>query len=201
MSASVDTDDLPLVPGAVAGVVAWLLGYVFTYLLTATDLENSGLNRFIELFGGESATYELVGWVFFNAHFVDITYENVGIARPPPSFIGGENGFTALLFLLPAALLFIAGLAVVRSQGITDRNDGAVAGALVVLGYLVLSIIGVFLFTVTVGDATGAPDLLPAIVVAGIFYPAVFGAAGGAVAGQTAGSSEASTDLSEQRDS
>ena len=52
-------------------------------------------------------------------------------------------------------------------------------------GYLVLSVVGAFLFEVTVGDASGAPALLPAIVLAGLLYPVVFGAAGGAVAAAT----------------
>lgn len=203
MSASVDTDDLPFGVGAVAGVVAWLLGYVVTYLIAATDLENSALNRIIEGFEGQSATYELVGWVFYNAHFVDITYENVGFFQPPPNFVGGEDGFTAALYLLPPALLIIAGLAISRYQGISDLSGGAVAGALVAPGYLVLSILGVFLFEVTVGDASGAPDLLPAIVVTGILYPVVFGAIGGAVGGQTAESTEPSqpSEPSERRGS
>jgi uncharacterized membrane protein (GlpM family) len=186
MSASVDTNDLPFGVGAVAGAVAWLLGYVVTYLIAATDLEDSPLNRIVEAFEGESATYELVGWVFYNAHFVDISYQNVGFFQPPASFIGGDNGFTAALYVLPPAFLFIAGLAITRYQGIDDLSDGAVAGALVVPGYLVVSVLGAFLFEVTLGDAAGAPDLLPAIVIAGILSPVVFGAIGGAVGGRTA---------------
>jgi hypothetical protein len=185
MSASIDTNDLPFGVGAAAGAVAWLLGYVVTYLIAATDLENSALNRIVEGFEGESATYELVGWVFYNAHFVDITYENVGFFEPPAAFIGGDNGFTVALYVLPPAFLFIAGLAITRYQGIDDLSDGAVAGALVVPGYLVLSVLGAFLFEVTVSDAAGAPDLLPAVVVAGILYPVVFGAVGGAIGGLT----------------
>lgn len=185
MSTIADTDSRQFAESAVAGLAAWIVGYVLTYFLVATDIETSPLNRFIELVGGESATYELVGWIFYNAHFVDITYSGVSVFSPPASFIGGEDGFTALLYLIPPALLVIAGVALGRYRGVTTPKDGAIAGVLVTPGYLVLAVIGVFLFTVSVGDTSGAPDLLPAVVLAGVVYPAVFGALGGAVAALT----------------
>ena len=186
MSQTSDAGSRPHVESAVAGVAAWGLGYLFTYLLVAADVESSPLNRLIEFFGGESATYELVGWVFYNAHLVDISYTGVGVFTPPRSFIGGEDGFTVLLYLIPPALLVIAGLAVGRYQGAAEPTQGAIAGALVTPGYLVLSIVGAFLFTVSVGDASGAPDLIPAVLVAGLVYPTVFGALGGVLASVTA---------------
>lgn len=185
MSAT-DTKNLPLVPGAVTGVVAWILGYVFTYLLVATDVEESALNRIIEFFEGESATYELVGWVFYNAHLVDVSYSGLGPFSPPRNFIGGEDGFTLLLYVIPPLLLVAGGLAVARMNGATETNEGAIAGALVVPGYLVLTVVGVFLFEVTVGGASGAPDLIPAVFIAGLVYPVVFGAIGGVIASLTA---------------
>ncbi|PSP48942.1 hypothetical protein BRC75_05175 [Halobacteriales archaeon QH_7_69_31] len=166
MSTGRSDAERPYAVGAAAGFLAWLVGYVLTYLLTATELDDSALNAFIQLAEGESATYELVGWVFYNAHFVDVRY-------------------TVLLFLLPPLLLFAAGLAVGRYRGSADTAEGAVTGALVLPGYLVLSVAGVFLFKVTVGNASGRPDLLAAIVLAGFLYPAVFGAVGGVVVAAT----------------
>jgi hypothetical protein len=185
MSTGQSDTDRPYVAGAAAGVVAWLVGYVLTYLLTATDMDDSAINAFVQFAGGESATYELVGWVFYNAHFVEVRYVDVPPGVVPQDFIGGDDGFTVLLYFLPPLLLFGAGLAVGRFRGIADTAEGAVTGALVVPGYLVLSVAGAFLFEVTAGDAAGAPDLLPAIVFAGLLYPAVFGAVGGVVAAAT----------------
>jgi hypothetical protein len=185
MSPISDSDSRPFLESAGAGAAAWLLGYVLTYLLVATDLESSPLNRLIEVFGGESATYELVGWVFYNAHLVDVTYTGISVFTPPRSFVGGEGGFTALLYFVPPALLLISGLAIGRYRGVTAPNDGAITGALVTPGYLVLSVAGVFLFTVSVGGASGAPDLVPAVFVAGLVYPVVFGAIGGVLAAVT----------------
>lgn len=177
-------DDKPVVQGAVAGIGAWLLGYVLTYLLVATDIESSPLNRLIEAFGGESATYELVGWVFYNAHLVDITYTNLGLLSPAPNFVGGD-GFTPFLYVVPPALLFVAGLAVGRSAGVSDPMDGAVAGVLVTPVYLVLAVVGAFVVTVSVGDASGGPDVVQALLIAGIVYPAVCSGLGGVVAAAT----------------
>ncbi len=185
MSQTTDARSRSYVESALAGGLAWGLGYVFTYLLVAADVESSPLNRLIEFFGGESTTYELVGWVFYNAHLVEISYTGIGIFSPPRNFVGGEDGFTVLLYLIPPALLLIAGLAIGRYRGVVDTNDGAVTGALVAPGYLVLSIVGVFLFDVSVGDASGAPDPIPAILIAGIIYPVVFGALGGILASTT----------------
>lgn len=185
MSANLDASDLPFVPAAVAGVLAWVVGYLFTYLLVASDIRESGLNQFAQTFGDGDATYELVGWVFFNSHFVDAIIDAGFFGSGTANFVGGEDGFSVVLYAIPVLLLVAAGLAVGRYQGATSANDGAIAGALVVPGYLVLSIVGAFLFRVDAGGATGEPDLLPAVLLAGLVYPLVFGAIGGVVAAVT----------------
>lgn len=185
MSSSMDTIDLPLVPAAVAGVLTWVVGYLFTYVLVSPDVRESGLNQFAQTFGDGDATHELVGWVFFNAHLVDIIIDAGFFGQGTANFIGGEDGFSMLLYVIPPALLVAAGLAVGRYQGVTDINGGAVAGALVVPGYLVLCIVGAFLFGVEAAGASGQPDLLSAVLLAGLVYPLVFGALGGVVAAVT----------------
>jgi hypothetical protein len=101
--------------------------------------------------------------------------------------VGGENGFTPLLFVVPPALRFAAGLALGRYHGVETPGDGAVTGLGVVPGYLLLALVGVFLFSITAGPASGRPDPVLGVVLAGIVYPAVFGALGCAAAGATAG--------------
>lgn len=186
MSASLDTEDLPLVPAAAAGLLAWVLGYAFTYLLVGSEIRESALNRFVEAFEGEPATYELVGWAFYNAHFVDVVYRGFTGRFLPANYIGGEDGLTPLLYVVPPLLLVAAGLAVGRYRGVTELNDGALAGVLVLPGYLVLAVVGAFLFEVSAAGTTGRPDLLPAVFLAGLVYPAVFGAVGGVLAAVTA---------------
>ena len=186
MSVGQDTAGRPYVVGAAAGLAAWILGYVLAYLLVGSDVRESRLNQFAQTFGDGDATYELVGWVFFNAHFVDTLIDAGFFGTGTTNFVGGEDGFAALLYLIPPALLIIAGVALARYSGSVDPAEGAVTGALVAPGYLLLSVVGAFLFRIEAGGASGQPDLLPAIVVAGVLYPVVFGAIGGAAAAATA---------------
>ena len=173
---------LPIVRGAAAGVAAWVLGYLLTYVLVAPDIRDSSLNRIIEAFDGAPATYEMVGWVFYNAHFVSTVFQDIPfVGGGTISYIGGENGFPALLYVLPVALLFAAGLVLARTDRSTDTTRGALVGATALPGYLLLSIAGVFLFEVSVGSATGAPDRLAGVFLAGVVYPGLCAASGGAV--------------------
>jgi hypothetical protein len=191
MSANRSVSDLPIVPAAVAGLVSWAIGYVLTYVLVSSDIRQSSLNQFAETFGDGDATYELVGWVFYNSHFVDVVIDAGFFGSSTANFVGGEDGFTTLLYVIPPVLLIAAGLAIGRYQGVTGANDGAIAGALVLPGYLVLSVVGGFMFRVEAAGASGEPDLLPLIVLAGIVYPLVFGAIGGVIAALTASESDA----------
>lgn len=177
-------DGLPIVEGAAAGLLAWVAGYLATYLVVASNVRDSPLNRIVEAFDGAPATYEMVGWVFYNAHFVDTVFSDVPIlGSVTTTYVGGEEGFTALLYAVPVVLLFLAGFAVARYRDSRDPTAGALAGATVLSGYLLLSVAGLFLFEIAVGGASAAPDRLAGGVLAGVVYPLVFAGVGGAVAG------------------
>jgi hypothetical protein len=171
---------VPIVSGSLIGFGAWVLGYLLTYVVVGSAIRESALNRIIEAFDGDPATYELVGWVFYNAHFVDVVFTDVPLfGGGTTSYVGGEDGFTVLLYLIPVGLLLAAGLALSRYEGATETNRGALVGLSVLPGYLLPSIAGVFLFEVTVGGASGAPDLVAGIFLAGIVYPGLFATVGG----------------------
>ncbi|WP_144797461.1 transporter [Halorubrum depositum] len=173
-----------IVGGAAAGAAAYLLGYLFAYVTQAGAIEDqlAGFNVFAELFGGDPIpTWQAVGWVFYNGHFVETRV---------PSLVGGsqltnlisqaDGGSLTLLYVVPPVLLVVAGLVASRVAGEREPADGAKNGAFVVAGYLPLAVIGAFLFRHTVREATIAPDLITAVLLAGAVYPAVFGAIGGA---------------------
>jgi hypothetical protein len=130
--------------------------------------------------------YKFVGWVFFNSHFVD-TVVSGPVGATAGNAIGGGNGFTSVLFLVPPALLVGAGLAVGRFHGVETAESGALAGSAVVPGYLLMAVVGAVLFVVSAGPASGRPDVVLAVVLAGVVYPTVFGSLGGILAGLTAG--------------
>ena len=177
--------------GAAAGALAWLLAYLLTYVVASgriREFQGSFLGQVADLFGLEVPTWKVVGWVFYNAHFVD-TAAGGGAG----SAVGGDGGFTALLYVVPPLVLLAAGLAVGRAAGNGDAATGALAGASVLLGYLPLSVLGTFLFEATLAGTTVGPSLLPAILLAGVLYPAAFGAAGAGLAALTTSGSENSS--------
>ena len=185
MSTDSFRDRVPLGSGAVAGGVAYVLGYVFTYALTSGDLRESPLNRFAELVGGEDITLQLVGWLFYNGHFVP-TLVDAPVFGGSTNFIAETEAFLPLLYVIPPLLIVGAGLAVARrSLGAGDVTDAALAGASVAVGYLPLSLLGIVAFGVSLGSSSGGPDPILAAVLAGVVYPAIFGIIGAVVAQQT----------------
>jgi hypothetical protein len=182
MSVTVSNRELPVGVGAVAGASAWVLTYLFTYIITSSEIQNSLFGRVLE--AAEIGVWQAVGWVFFNAHFVNTNVDLGFFGSGAVNAIGGENGFTPLLYVIPPLLLLIAGLAVGRYAGAGDDTaQAAMAGVTVVIGYGVLSIVGVFLFA----TESVTPDPITGILLAGIVYPAVFGTVGAVAAGLTAG--------------
>jgi hypothetical protein len=177
-----------LATGAVAGLAAFVLAYVFVYALTISTVRDSLLTGLAEAFGDENASWKIVGWIFFNAQFVTTTITvDVPLlgGTDAVNFIAESDGLSALLYVIPPALLTAAGLATARLGGATDAGEALRSGPAVALGYLPAAVVGAFLFTVSVGEGSGgSPTLLTAVVLAGIVYPVVFGSLG-AVVGAT----------------
>ncbi len=177
--------------GVAAGAAAYVFGYLLVYLTQRDQVDEqlAGFNVVADLLGGDPIpAWQGVGWLFYNAHFV---------ATEIPSLVGGgrslnfiaeaDGGALALLYIVPPLFLLAAGLAVGWLAGATTPVDGVKSGSFVLAGYLPLAVIGAFVFRYAVGDGSVAPDLISAVLLAGIVYPAVFGGAGGAVAGLLAG--------------
>lgn len=181
MSVSVDGRNVPVGVGAVAGILAWAFGYLFTFVLASGRIRDSPVRRLFESLGVEVPTWKVVGWVWYNAHAVDTVSE--GLFGGSTNYIGGD-GFTPVLYVVPPLLLLGAGLAVGRYAGSDDLSGAALAGVTVTLGYLLLSVVGVFVFVVG-GDTRVGPAVGTGIVLAGLFYPLIFGVAGAVVASLT----------------
>lgn len=180
----ISRENLPFVQGAGAGVLAWVVGYLLTYLVVGPSLSDSSVNQLLEAVEGSLPTADVVGWTFFNAHFVDTAIRGLPLVEDSATtFVGGENGFTIILYLVPVGLLLAAGLALARHHRAASPREGAIVGLTVVPGYLLLSVVGALFFKVTGFGATVAPDLGMAVIVAGIVYPALFAGAGGALGG------------------
>lgn len=170
--------------GAAGGAVAYVLGYLVVYVTRGDRIEEQlrGFNFFADLFGGDPIpTWQAVGWVFYNSHFVDTQIPAlIGGAQSTNLISQADGGSLSFLYVVPPLLLIVAGLVAGRAANATEPGDGARAGAFVLAGYLPLAVIGAFLFRYSAGDGTVAPDIVTAVLLAGAVYPAVFGAIGGA---------------------
>jgi len=135
------------------------------------------------LLGGQTVpTWKAVGWLFYNAHVVATRVPTVGGGERVVNFIdAADDGSLVLLYALVPVLLVLAGAAVAR-YGKADRpGTAAAAGASVVVGYFPLAVVGEFAFAHTFAEGVRvAPDPVTAVALAGIVYPAFFGAVGGA---------------------
>ncbi len=171
------------IEGALLGVIAWILGYGITFALVAPRVRERPIHRIVEALEGEPATYELVGWVFLNAHFVQTVFRNVPLIGTFSTTFIGNDGFGPSLYVIPVIMLVLAGMALAYHQNATSPVAGARAGLGLLPGYALPSVISVFVFEVTIAGARGSPDLLPAIVLAGIAYPIVVGIGSATITG------------------
>ncbi|MFA1612316.1 transporter [Halobellus rubicundus] len=179
-SQGIAPDGRTVLYGGVGGLLSYLIGYALTYAVTGQQIANSFAARILEIATGDFGTWKLVGWVFFNAHFV--TTEIPGLfGSSAVNLVGRGDTFPSWLFLVPPVLLVLAGALVAVASRSDDLLSGAVGGATAVVAYLPLSVVGAFLFAISVGDTDAGPTLVTAILLAGIVYPLVFGGVGGAL--------------------
>lgn len=169
---------LPLRRGAVAGAVAYAVGYGLTFAFFWFD----DTDQFTT-----DSTVDAVGWLFYNAQFVNTT-SGGGFQLNILLTVGRRTSLLVpepVWFLVP--VLTLAGAGYVAGRGVDgDRSvvDAAVtAGVSVTAGYLPLAVVGVVLFTfeerTLTGTSSTSPDLLAAVLLAGLAYPLVCGSVGG----------------------
>lgn len=195
------TDGQEWLPGIAAGLAAFAAGYALLFAIKGEDI----MRNFMAGFRSTGATvsqleqlgatlpeqWKVVGMVYHTLHNVPYRME---VTRNGQSFsqtIGREFLAGELLpWLIPMAVLVVAGFLLARHAGSASAGDGAATGASVATGYLVAAIGTTFVFTwsATLSGAgvQGSMRLGPAIVqsglMAGLIYPAIFGGLGGAVA-------------------
>lgn len=174
----------PVLRGAAAGLLAYLLGYAGLYLWKSREVESalSGLNALVSFFGGDGIpTWKAVGWLFYDAHNVALRVPS-GDGSVSRHLIGGEGNLTALYALPPLLLLAGGFLVAYTADAADDPGRGALAGASVAVGYVVLAVAGAFVTSVEAFGSSVGPGLLTAALLAGVAYPVVFGGLGGLLA-------------------
>lgn len=180
-------DQAAAIKGAVVGAGAWIVSFVIMLVLVVA-LEDGD-----DAIGG-------AGNFLYGSHFVDSKSELSGASGGGSETLnviqdGSPELPEVVYFIIPVLVLFAAGVAVVRLAALTDEKEGAIAGALLTVGYLVLTVVGTFVIeanseqSTPVGtvETTVSPELgAMTIVVMGVLYPAVIGAIGGYAGAQMA---------------
>lgn len=175
------------VRGTVAGVAAFVVGYVLVYAWRAPAVNDSlrGLNFLAQLLGVDAIpTWKGVGWLFFGAHGVATRFPLPGGGTEFVNLVEQSgDGTVVVLYVLVPVLLSLAGAVTAWFVDARDPVAGAAAGATVAVGYLVLAALGTVLFTHGIGNsgASIAPDPVTGVLLAGLVYPVTFGAIGGAL--------------------
>jgi hypothetical protein len=179
----------PLLPTGVIGIVAYLLGYLLSFLWTggtvwgaladvelASTAETGDLAAYLGTNGVLVPAWKGAGWLFNGAHFVPLATEAV---EGSVNLVAAARPAYELLYLVPPVVLVGGGALAARAFGGRTVWHSASAGALVFLGYLPLSLAGTLAFSVGTGATLVHPKYLPAAAVAGVAYPVVFGSLGG----------------------
>ncbi|WP_327051993.1 hypothetical protein [Halomicrococcus gelatinilyticus] len=180
-SSNTTTSSFPVASGTLAGVGAYLVGYLATYLWKAQAVTETlrPLNTVAEFFGSDPVpAWKVVGWLYYGGHFVDSKLQ-FGPAGPRfVDLVQSGEGTLELLYLLPPVLLFVAGAAVAVRHAAASAQDAAMkSGVAVTGGYLLCALVGALAFQI---DGSG-PEFVPAILLVGVVYPLAFASFGGVV--------------------
>lgn len=164
------------------GAVAAALGYLLTYLIIADEVR--------DVIREDVADWKGVAWYFYNGHLVDIQVGgSIGDfgGSGTVDFIAQSGSTNAeLLYLIPPIVLVAIGGLLAYHLGTADLGQAVFVGAPIAIGYAVVMVAGALVAEASteatfVGiEVTGsmAPALLPALILAGIIYPVVFGTVG-----------------------
>jgi hypothetical protein len=185
--------DIPFVTGAIGGVVSFVVGYLLTLIVVVV----------IETEDFTDDLIEATGFLYYNAQFAPVETSVDGGSGgfggaleqefnflTDSEFSGSLDAPSILYHLIPVIILFAGGYAVARSVNARDLQEGAIAGATIVLGTVVLALLGTFLFSTSDSGTTTSPVLLQGVLLAGVVFPGVLGAIGGAVSTQVGSSQQ-----------
>jgi len=155
---------LPVANGAVIGAGAFVAGLLLTFVLG-----QAGINRSLTLLTAIAP--------------VDGTILAFSTFHLWPQILGGSTSGGPILFtVVPFGLLLASGYVVASRSG---AGDGFLRGASVTVGYFALTLLAYgYLFSLARASASMqiTVDLVVAILVTGVVFPAIVGGIGGLVA-------------------
>ncbi|WP_247730565.1 hypothetical protein [Halovivax limisalsi] len=179
------TDSSRIAASAGIGVLAAAVGYLLATLLIRDEVAQN-LDPIAEWKG--------TAWYYFSAHFVELEASGAvgGFSGSDSVNLIAESGSqnAELLYALPPLVLLVGGAFLASRLGARDLGEAVTTGAPITVGYGVVMGLGALVVESSSQGAvfgiewggSAAPALLPAIVLAGILYPLVFGTAGAVAA-------------------
>lgn len=173
----------PWPAGLATGVGAYIASYLVfvVYMLVGiADLPGPWVDRLIR-----------VGFIHYNAHFIPVVTEGEGVVRFSDSLV--SYAVNPLVYYVVPVVVIVAAAAVMTYWYDPARRDGLLAiatGLAMALGYLLLALVGTYLFTRTQmstveGGETIAVTVRPdrlATLLYGTIYPVAFGIVGSLLA-------------------
>ncbi len=181
-------ETIPWTKAFAFGVAAFVVGFA----ITAGFVFAEGLLEEATEVDAEETVEDIdeltaLGWVFYNTHFVDIEADVFffSISLDVLSEASDELTIpTPIWRLIPVGVLTGMGYLFASQSLSAGRREAAYAkrGATIVVGYAPLVVAGTFLFTESAEGASLGPGLIESLLIAGLFYPLLFGALGGYLA-------------------
>lgn len=185
-----DSSNIPWKKAALFGAAAFVVGFVlvtgFVIAEGALDDTQDGIEDEDD---DDISVLNVLSWLFFNTHLVDVEFDTVLGAGSIDllSEIDEDEGLSIPVVvwrLLPVSVLTVTGylLASRTLPATADETDGAKRGATLAAGYLPLVFLAAVIFEESAEGASIGVDLFEALLIAGLLYPAIFGAIGGYLA-------------------
>lgn len=184
-----------------AGVLAYAVGYLATYVAVASRVESllrgitvelrygGGYEPLVALIEPTPEPWKAVGWFFHAAHHSELVVPRLATRNVLNiDLVARVGGPYRALYVVPPVALVVAGYVVARYGTTTGPRGEDYAGASVVFGYLPCAVAGGLLYTV--GRPSVGPDLFSTFFVVGGVYPLVFGWLGGRAARMWVGVSQ-----------
>lgn len=167
--------------GAIVGALTAVAGYLVTLVLVvAVDSDYVSQSLLPE-----------VGQLFYSAMFIQMHRPAPGGPESAAGVSGYDGTYNALLdagrsqvfaiptpvyHAIPVVVFLLAGFALARIAGARTPLDGALAGGSAAFGAVVFALLGTLAFASDIGQ----PPFFMTVIVGGLVYPGVLGAAGGA---------------------
>jgi hypothetical protein len=174
-------DRVPIGTSVGFGVVAYVVNFVVMGVFAFVETDNT------------DNILSAIGFILYGSHNVPIEASvSVGGVSRTQSFnvvqtlaATGQNTIPGIVYYVVPVLVLVAIGFVLGGMAAGNRGgspaDGFVAGAGTTISYLVLAILGTFLFTESAmgGAGTSSPALVRSALFMGLAYPLVFGGLGG----------------------